>query len=56
MCAEDVWPILKSRTSSKSSTDEDASMKAPSKRLLSNACFEQLLDDDLRIEAKKSKV
>ena len=29
--------------------------KASSKRLLSNAPFEQILDDDLRIEAKRAR-
>ena len=31
------------------------SEKAISKRLLSNATYEQLLDDDLRVQAKRDK-
>ena len=54
-CAENVEPTLKSKTLSKSSIEKTGSEKTSSKRLLCNAPFEEILDDDLRIEAKRAR-
>ena len=47
-------PSVRSTTSSKSSIVKVAE-KVSSERLLSNASFEKILDDDLRSEAKRAK-
>jgi len=54
-CAENVEPTLKSKTLSKSSIEKTGSEKTSSKRLLCNVPFEEILDDDLRIEAKRAR-
>ena len=54
-CTENVEPYYKSQASSKSSMEKLTLEKTSSKRLHSNASFEQILDDDLRIDAKRAK-
>ena len=54
-CTENVEPTMKSQTLSKSRIEKTGSGKASSKRLHSNALFEEILDDDLRSEAKRAK-
>ena len=46
---------MKQQTSSKSSGEKTCMDKTTSKRLRSNALFGDLLDDDLRSEAKRAK-
>ena len=53
-CTANVSPSVRSTTSSKSSIAKVAE-KVSSERLLSNASFEKILDDDLRSEAKWAK-
>ena len=54
-CAENVEPTLKSKALSKSSIEKTSIEKTSSKRLLCNASFEKILDDDLRIQAKRAR-
>ena len=48
-------PTLKSKALSKSSIEKTSIEKTSSKRLLCNASFEKILDDDLRIQAKRAR-
>ena len=52
-CMEKI--VLASTSMSQSSRAQKGNGKATSKRLLENATFDQLLDDDLRTQAKRAK-
>ena len=54
-CTENVLPIVRSTTLSKSSIDKNEAEKTTTKRWLSNALFDKILDDDLRWEAKRAR-
>ena len=54
-CTENVEPTMKSQTLSKSRIEKAGAENASSKRLRCNALFEEILDDDLRSEAKQAK-
>ena len=54
-CIEKVKPTSSKDELRTSGSNEGAS-KAISKRLLSNASFDQLLDDDLRAQTKRAKI
>ena len=52
-CTVKVEPVVKVKL--RSTSKSEGSGKASSKRMLSNASFNELLDDDLRTQAKRAK-
>ena len=54
-CTENVEPSNKSQALSKSNMKKPSTEEKPSNRLLSNASFEEILDDDLRLQAKQAR-
>ena len=52
-CIVKVKPTVKAKL--RSASNNEGGGKANSKRLLSNASFNELLDDDLRTQAKRAR-